>query len=75
MLRVHPITIRRWSRTGKIPFIVISARGDRRYRLADVTLLMEQGLRSQEAIMAEYEANQLENDDVRMKASFKEEKV
>ena len=32
ILRVSPLTIKRWGKRGKLPAIRINARGDRRYR-------------------------------------------
>lgn len=32
LLRVSPLTIKRWGKKGKLPAIRINARGDRRYR-------------------------------------------
>lgn len=36
ILNVYVDTVRRWARTGKIKSILISSRGDRRYRLEDI---------------------------------------
>lgn len=36
LLNVHAETLRRWDRSGKLKAIVISKRGDRRYKLEDV---------------------------------------
>lgn len=80
ILRVSSVTVRRWSRTGKISFVVINTRGDRRYRLTDIESLIKKGDETvadktySEDVLAEFEANQLENDDARMKASFKKER-
>lgn len=32
ILRVAPLTIKRWGKKGKLPFIRINSRGDRRYK-------------------------------------------
>ena len=32
ILRVSPLTIKRWGKRGKLPAIRINTRGDRRYR-------------------------------------------
>ncbi len=32
VLRVSPLTIKRWGKRGKLPAIRINSRGDRRYR-------------------------------------------
>lgn len=32
LLRVSPLTIKRWGKKGKLPAIRINTRGDRRYR-------------------------------------------
>ena len=36
MLSVNPETLRRWDRSGKLKAIIISKRGDRRYREEDI---------------------------------------
>jgi len=36
MLSVNPETLRRWDRSGKLKAIIISKRGDRRYKEEDV---------------------------------------
>ncbi|OGK35720.1 hypothetical protein A3F59_02355 [Candidatus Roizmanbacteria bacterium RIFCSPHIGHO2_12_FULL_38_13] len=36
MLSVNPETLRRWDRSGKLKAIIISKRGDRRYRKEDI---------------------------------------
>jgi len=40
MLSVNPETLRRWDRSGKLKAIIISKRGDRRYREEDIIKLM-----------------------------------
>ena len=37
LLRISPLTIKRWGKKGKLPAIRINSRGDRRYR-KDVVL-------------------------------------
>lgn len=32
LLRISPLTIKRWGKKGKLPAIRINSRGDRRYR-------------------------------------------
>ena len=36
ILNVNPETLRRWDRSGKLKAIIISQRGDRRYRQEDI---------------------------------------
>lgn len=36
ILSVNPETLRRWDRSGKLKAIIISKRGDRRYRQEDI---------------------------------------
>ncbi len=36
MLDVNPETLRRWDREGKLKAIIISKRGDRRYKKEDI---------------------------------------
>lgn len=36
MLSVNPETLRRWDRSGRLKAIIISKRGDRRYRKEDI---------------------------------------
>lgn len=36
ILNVNPETLRRWDRSGKLKAIIISKRGDRRYREEDI---------------------------------------
>ncbi|MBM3209534.1 MerR family transcriptional regulator [Candidatus Shapirobacteria bacterium] len=36
ILRVSPLTIKRWGKRGKLPAIRINSRGDRRYRKEQV---------------------------------------
>ena len=40
LLRVSPLTIKRWGKKGKLPAIRINSRGDRRYRKETVTRLL-----------------------------------
>ncbi len=39
MLGVNPETLRRWDREGKLKAIIISKRGDRRYKKEDIEKL------------------------------------
>ena len=41
MLSVNPETLRRWDRSGKLKAIVISKRGDRRYKEEDIEKLIK----------------------------------
>jgi excisionase family DNA binding protein len=40
LLRVYPLTVKRWSAKGKLPAIRINSRGDRRYRKEEVMYLL-----------------------------------
>jgi excisionase family DNA binding protein len=40
ILRVSPLTIKRWGKRGKLPAIRINSRGDRRYRKEAVMWLL-----------------------------------
>ncbi len=40
LLRVSPLTIKRWGKKGKLPAIRINSRGDRRYKKAVVLRLL-----------------------------------
>ena len=40
ILRVSPLTIKRWGKKGKLPAIRINSRGDRRYRKEVVLRLL-----------------------------------
>ena len=40
LLRVSPLTIKRWGKRGKLPAIRINARGDRRYKKEAVLYLL-----------------------------------
>lgn len=40
VLRVSPLTIKRWGKRGKLPAIRINARGDRRYKKEQVLWLL-----------------------------------
>lgn len=40
ILRVSPLTVKRWGKRGKLPAIRINSRGDRRYRKEVVTRLL-----------------------------------
>lgn len=43
VLRVSPLTIKRWGKSGKLPAIRINSRGDRRYRKEVVLRLLGVG--------------------------------
>lgn len=40
LLRVSPLTIKRWGKRGKLPAIRINSRGDRRYKKEQVMWLL-----------------------------------
>ena len=40
LLRISPLTIKRWGKKGKLPAIRINSRGDRRYRKEVVQRLL-----------------------------------
>ena len=40
ILRVSPLTIKRWGKKGKLPAIRINSRGDRRYKKEIITHLL-----------------------------------
>lgn len=40
ILRVSPLTIKRWGKRGKLPAIRINSRGDRRYRKQAILWLL-----------------------------------
>ena len=44
LLRVSPLTIKRWGKSGKLPAIRINSRGDRRYRKQVVQKLLGVGV-------------------------------
>lgn len=44
MLGVHPETLRRWDRSGKLKAVIISPRGDRRYRVKDIEALIKMAI-------------------------------
>ena len=46
LLRVSPLTIKRWGKRGKLPAIRINSRGDRRYKRDQVLYLL--GINPQE---------------------------
>jgi excisionase family DNA binding protein len=43
LLRISPLTIKRWGKKGKLPAIRINSRGDRRYRKEVVLRLLGRG--------------------------------
>lgn len=47
VLRVSPLTIKRWGKRGKLPAIRINSRGDRRYKKEAVLWLL--GIQPKEA--------------------------
>jgi len=44
MLSVHPATLRRWHKNKKLIPVIVSKRGDRRYRLEDIEKLIDESL-------------------------------
>ncbi len=48
LLRVSPLTIKRWGKRGKLPAIRINSRGDRRYRKESVLWLLGMSPKTQE---------------------------
>lgn len=40
LLRVSPLTIKRWGKRGKLPAIRINSRGDRRYKKEAILYLL-----------------------------------
>lgn len=47
LLRVSPLTIKRWGKRGKLPAIRINSRGDRRYKKEAVLWLLGMQEKSQ----------------------------
>lgn len=47
VLRVSPLTIKRWGKRGKLPAIRINSRGDRRYKKEAVLWLLGMQPKSQ----------------------------
>ncbi len=42
ILGVNPETLRRWDRSGKLKAVIISSRGDRRYKRQDIERFINQ---------------------------------
>lgn len=42
ILSVNPETLRRWDRSGKLKAIIISKRGDRRYKQEDIVKIINE---------------------------------
>lgn len=42
LLGVHPETLRRWDREGKLRTVVINDRGDRRFKLSEINKFINQ---------------------------------
>jgi excisionase family DNA binding protein len=40
VLRVSPLTIKRWGKKGKLPALRINSRGDRRYRKEQILTML-----------------------------------
>lgn len=49
LLRVSPLTIKRWGKRGKLPAIRINSRGDRRYKKEAVLWLLGMNAGEEEA--------------------------
>jgi len=49
ILRVSPLTIKRWGKRGKLPAIRINSRGDRRYRKEAILWLL--GMQEKKAVV------------------------
>ena len=47
LLRVSPLTIKRWGKKGKLPAIRINSRGDRRYKKDVVLRLLGIGVEAE----------------------------
>jgi len=45
MLSIHEATLRRWDKEGKLKPVIISKRGDRRYRLEDIKKFIDKSLK------------------------------
>jgi excisionase family DNA binding protein len=50
ILRVSPLTIKRWGKKGKLPAIRINSRGDRRYKKEVVLRLIDADMQMDESI-------------------------
>jgi excisionase family DNA binding protein len=50
ILRVSPLTIKRWGKKGKLPAIRINSRGDRRYKKEVVLRLIGADMQMDESI-------------------------
>jgi len=42
ILNVNPETLRRWDRSGKLKAVIISKRGDRRYKEEDIKKIINE---------------------------------
>jgi excisionase family DNA binding protein len=51
LLRVSPLTIKRWGKRGKLPAIRINSRGDRRYKKEAVLWLLGVDTKEEEPIV------------------------
>jgi excisionase family DNA binding protein len=49
LLRVSPLTIKRWGKRGKLPAIRINSRGDRRYKKEAVLYLLGMNVTEEDA--------------------------
>lgn len=48
LLRVSPLTVKRWGKNGKLPAIRINSRGDRRYKKEVILRLLGENNTSEE---------------------------
>lgn len=46
MLGVNPETLRRWDRSDKLKAVIVSVRGDRRYKKEDIKKFIKQNERT-----------------------------
>lgn len=44
ILGVNPETLRRWDRSGRLKAVIVSTRGDRRFKKEDIDRLSKKGL-------------------------------
>lgn len=47
LLRVSPLTIKRWGKRGKLPPLRINSRGDRRYKKESILALLGMQVKSE----------------------------
>ena len=54
LLRVSPLTLKRWGKRGKLPAIRINSRGDRRYKKEQVQWLLGINLRPKLSLIVKH---------------------